>query len=74
MSSDHAGPVCGFLRTAQAFFAVNVHDFDVMRRRILADGLQLAGEAVAFHMPLTGDSEVRMFLLSIPIMEKEYYY
>ena len=31
-----------------------------MRRSVLADRLQLPGEAVAFHLPFAADSEVRM--------------
>jgi hypothetical protein len=59
MSSDHAGgPVGGFNRSAYALFAVHIHNLDIMRRCILPDRFQLAGETVAFHLPFAGNPEV----------------
>ena len=44
-------PACRFLGTAHAFLTVDVHDFHVMGRRILADRFQLAGETIALNLP-----------------------
>jgi hypothetical protein len=62
MSSEQAGLSADSFVPLTPSSRKTFPDFHAVRRGVLVDGFQLAGEAVAFHLPFSADSQIRMSL------------